>query len=134
MTIRDEYVGDRQTLAQLLRRFLARERDPRAAAGVADGDLDALYHEYTDLDVDGESARQFRRCLDEAASVFELVAPVSTFATAVESETHQGTQDRRFCNGDFLSGRLASPAFCPRSHNWARSARDNVGVSQTSVE
>jgi len=79
---RDEYVGDRQTCAQLLRLFLARERDPRAAAGVAAGDLDALYHEYTDLDVNGESARQFKHCLDEAASVFELVAPVSTFATA----------------------------------------------------
>ena len=81
--LNDEYVGDRQTCAQLLRLFLARERDPRVAAGVAAGDLDALYHEYTDLDTDGESAHQFIQCLDDASKIFELVAPVSTITAAV---------------------------------------------------
>jgi hypothetical protein len=75
--LNDEYVGDRQTCAQLLRLFLARERDPRAAPSVAAGDLDALYHEYTDFDTKGESAQRFEQCLDEATQVFELVAPVS---------------------------------------------------------
>ena len=71
-------MSDRQTCAQLLRLFLARERDPRATPSVAAGDLDALYHEYTDLDTKGESTRRFEQCLDEATRVFELVAPVST--------------------------------------------------------
>lgn len=76
----DEYVGDRQTCAQMLRLFLARERDPRAAPGVAAGDLDAMYHEHTDLDTNGQSALQFVQCLDEARQVFELVAPLSTIS------------------------------------------------------
>ncbi len=83
--LNDEYVSDRQTCAQLLRLFLARERDPRATPSVAAGDLDALYHEYTDLDTKGESTRRFEQCLDEATRVFELVAPVSTIKAGGKS-------------------------------------------------
>ncbi|MGE0452487.1 MAG: HNH endonuclease family protein [Vicinamibacteria bacterium] len=83
--LNDEYVSDRQTCAQLLRLFLARERDPRAAPSVAASDLDALYHEHTDLDTGGESARRFEQCLDESTQVFELVAPISTIKAGGKS-------------------------------------------------
>lgn len=76
--LKDEYVSDRQTCAQMLRLFLARERDPAIAAGVGANELDALYHEYTDLDVRGESASRFERCLAQSEEVFKLVAPLST--------------------------------------------------------
>jgi hypothetical protein len=107
--LKDEYVGDRQTCAQLLRLFLAREREPRAAPGVAAGDLDALYHEYTDLDPDGESARQFRRCLDEASQVFALVAPAATLST-VRKRTKVRKIDA-FATVMFFQDILRSPLF-----------------------
>ena len=76
--LKDEYVTDRQTCAQLLRLFLARERDPRATASVGAADLDALYHEHTDFDTQGESARHFERCLQSAAEVFHFIEPASS--------------------------------------------------------
>lgn len=59
--LKDPYVTDRQTCAQFLRIFLARERDPRALVGVAANDLDALYHEHTDLSTAGQSCQEFCR-------------------------------------------------------------------------
>jgi hypothetical protein len=79
--LKDPYVNDRQTCAQFLRIFLVRERDARALVGVAANDLDALYHEQTDLDTAGQSCQGFVEVLTEAAKVFALIAPVSTIAT-----------------------------------------------------
>jgi len=75
--LKDPYVTDRQTCAQFLRIFLARERDPRALVGVAANDLDALYHEYTDLNTAGQSCQEFLEVLKDSAKVFKLIAPLS---------------------------------------------------------
>jgi len=66
---KDEYVTDRQMCAQLLRVFIARERDPRCAPSVSANDLDALYHEHTDFDVNGRLAKVFEDALNRAADV-----------------------------------------------------------------
>ena len=108
--LKDPFVGDRQTCAQLLRLFLARERDPRAAPGVAAGDLDALYHEYTELDVDGESAQYFKRCLGEAAKVFRFVAPM-TFATPGRVKRTKVRKVDAFATVLFFQDVLRSPHF-----------------------
>jgi hypothetical protein len=76
----DEYVSDRQTCAQLLRLFLARERDPHATTGVGADDLDALYHENTGFDRFGDTAERFERCLEETRDIFELASPMSVLA------------------------------------------------------
>ena len=77
----DDYVGDRQTCAQLLRLFLARERDPSVAVSISAADLDGLYHEYTNFDVRGESAQRFEACLRQATDIFNLIAPLSISKT-----------------------------------------------------
>lgn len=68
---RDYHVADRQTCAQLLQIFTARERDPYAYPGVSANELDALYHEQTDFDVSGNFAISFKDVLSTAGSVFE---------------------------------------------------------------
>jgi hypothetical protein len=66
----DEYDSDRQSCAQLLCLFLARQRDPLAQQSIGASELDKLYHENTTFDVDGETARRFRRALEIASEVF----------------------------------------------------------------
>lgn len=68
---RDLYVLDRQACAQLLKVFLAREHDPNIYPSVSANELDSLYHEYTDFDTNGPTARRFRTVLDYTAEVFE---------------------------------------------------------------
>jgi hypothetical protein len=70
---KDEYVTDRQICAQLLRVFLARQRDPYAYPSVSANELDALYHEFTDFDVDGETARRFKELLALTAAVVQWI-------------------------------------------------------------
>lgn len=70
---RDYHVADRQTCAQLLRIFLARERDPYAYPSVSANDLDSLYHEYTDFEPRGELAQRFEHVLSATGEVFEKV-------------------------------------------------------------
>ena len=66
---RDEFVADRQTCAQLLRVFIARESDPVSHPSVAAEDLDALYHEHPDFVEDGVTATRFVACLGHAEQV-----------------------------------------------------------------
>lgn len=70
---RDYHVSDRQTCAQLLKIFLARERDPHAYPSVSANELDAMYHEFTDFDANGTGAQRFKQLLEWTASVFEKV-------------------------------------------------------------
>jgi hypothetical protein len=70
---RDYHVADRQTCAQLLKVFLARERDSYAFPSVSANELDALYHEHTDFDPTGIPAERFRTVLAIASDVFEKV-------------------------------------------------------------
>jgi Protein of unknown function DUF262 len=70
---RDYHVGDRQTCAQFLKIFLARERDPYAYPSISANELDAMYHEYTDFDVNGKASERFRFVLTAAADVFTKV-------------------------------------------------------------
>lgn len=66
---RDYHVADRQVCAQLLRVFIARERDPYAYPSVSANELDSLYHEFTDFDPHGETANRFVGVLNQAADV-----------------------------------------------------------------
>ncbi|MBI4323904.1 MAG: DUF262 domain-containing protein [Chloroflexi bacterium] len=68
---RDDFVGDRQLAAQLLRVFLVRERDPAHYPSVSANELDSLYHEHTDWDPNGPTAIRFLRVLGLTEKVFE---------------------------------------------------------------
>lgn len=70
---RDYRVADRQACAQLLKIFLARERDPYAFPSVAANELDSLYHEFTDFDSSGPLAERFKCVLSITGDVFEKV-------------------------------------------------------------
>jgi hypothetical protein len=67
----DDYVSDRQTCAQLLKVFLAREQNPWAFPSVAAADLDAMYHDQTDFDDKGDIAKRFKVALEYAEKVLE---------------------------------------------------------------
>jgi hypothetical protein len=69
---RDLLVPDRQLCGQLLRVFVDRDRDPHAYPSVSANDLDSLYHELTDFDTHGDTARRFEACLKQAADVFRI--------------------------------------------------------------
>jgi len=70
---RDYHVPDRQTCAQLLNIFLARERDPYAFPSVSANELDALYHEHTDFDTSGKLSERFTFLLSTTGEVFDKV-------------------------------------------------------------
>jgi len=70
---RDKYVTDRQLAAQLLKIFLAHERDSAVFASVSANELDNLYHAETDWEATGPSANKFRFILDLTARVFEAL-------------------------------------------------------------
>lgn len=70
----DPWVAHRQTCAQLLSVFLARERDPYARPRVLPDDLDELYHETTVFDATGDVANRFRDALRMSERVFEFAA------------------------------------------------------------
>lgn len=69
---KDEFSADRQFCAQLLCLFLARETDPSREQGTGADELDALYHDYTNLDPRGPSAERFRETLALAEEVLAL--------------------------------------------------------------
>jgi hypothetical protein len=71
---KDPWVAHRQTCAQLLAVFLARERDPYASARIVADDLDELYHEVSEFDCAGPVAKRFRDALETAHRVFQLAA------------------------------------------------------------
>lgn len=68
---RDPYVTDRQTCAQLLCVFIARERDPNNYPSISADALDALYHENTQWAHDGPTAKRFEDALGYAEVVFD---------------------------------------------------------------
>lgn len=70
----DPWVGHRQTCAQLLSVFLARERDPYGLPRISAEDLDELYHETSVFDAGGPVARRFRESLRAAEQVFTIAA------------------------------------------------------------
>jgi hypothetical protein len=74
---RDRFVGDRQTCAQLLWLFLAREFDPRAFPSVSANQLDALYHEYTEFDETGDTGGRFGKALQFARAVVARASDLS---------------------------------------------------------
>ncbi len=71
--LKDNYVVDRQTCAQLLKIFTARAADPYAFPAVSANHLDTMYHEYTDFDPRGKLAEHFRELVEGATRVFERV-------------------------------------------------------------
>ncbi len=67
----DQWVSHRQTCAQLLSFFLARERDAYARPKLSADDLDDLYHETVAFIGNSEVANRFRQALDATLQVFE---------------------------------------------------------------
>ena len=64
---------DRQLAAQLLKIFLAHERDPAVYASVSANELDNLYHAETDWEPTGPTAAKFRAVLSLTGQVFEAL-------------------------------------------------------------
>lgn len=85
----DEYVADRQTCAQLLRIFLARESDPGSFPSVSASDLDALYHDKTTFDDHGLTAERFVESLNTAEKIIKK-------ALEVRRANNNGGQKRKF--------------------------------------
>ena len=76
---KDRYVADRQTCAQLLRIVLSRSMNPYAFPSVNASNLDALYHEYTEFDQNGETAQHFESFLSKATKVVTTVKDITHF-------------------------------------------------------
>jgi len=55
--------------AQLLCLFLARERDPATEQSIGANELDKTYHDNTDFQADGDSARRFEELMRQTAEV-----------------------------------------------------------------
>lgn len=74
---RDPFVKHRTTCAQVIHILLTRITDPARVPSVGAAQLDALYHEQTNLDIRGESVQLIRdvlaRC-DEVCSEFDVKA------------------------------------------------------------
>jgi hypothetical protein len=69
---KDPYVTDRQVCAQILKVYLARERDAYAYPSVSANELDALYHEFTDFDPQGARAKRFKELLVRTGVVVDV--------------------------------------------------------------
>jgi hypothetical protein len=72
--LKDRYVENRQTCAQLLRLFEARQGVKADFVNVSAGDLDALYHANTDFPRSSEKAKQFEIILGDCECAFDLAA------------------------------------------------------------
>lgn len=126
--LRDTYVFDRQMCAQLLKVFLARAADGYSYPSVSANALDALYHEYTDLEPDGDAAERFRQNLDACAQVFESVKRKDPNkkkfrrieVTAVMMYLQDAARDPQFKFGRETSAAIAE--------NIARHGRDGAPV------
>lgn len=70
----DNFTTNRQVCTQLFTLFQARTRDPLATQGITADDLDRTYHANTELDPDGGTAKQFRKCLELTTAVFSLAS------------------------------------------------------------
>lgn len=67
----DEYVDHRMTCGQLLLTFITRSRDPQTFRKISSREVDGLYHEFSDFDATGETARRFIEVLDVVDEVLE---------------------------------------------------------------
>ncbi len=65
----DPYAVHREICAQLLWLFLNHERDPNTFVSLSADQLDMLYHEHTELDVESKTIRRFRETLECARKV-----------------------------------------------------------------
>jgi Protein of unknown function DUF262 len=65
----DEYVDDRQTCAQLLALFFAREKSSDGMPSLNARALDDMYHQHTSFDPDGQEALALRTALDHCESI-----------------------------------------------------------------
>lgn len=72
--LKDRFVGDRQTCAQLLRIFLARSNVSPSYVSVNAPDLDSLYHGNTDWDKESQAAQDFLTIMKDCERVFEIAA------------------------------------------------------------
>ncbi len=70
--LKDRFVGDRQTCAQLLRLFLARSAINPSYVSVNAPDLDSLYHGNTEWDRESPEAAQFITAINDCEKVFEI--------------------------------------------------------------
>lgn len=75
---RDPYVKHRQTCAQLLRIMLARMTEPSEFPSISAGDLDGLYHEYTDIDLDGSAIRRVLQVFDAVEEIGRQIGRMYT--------------------------------------------------------
>jgi hypothetical protein len=69
---RDPYMADRQFCVQLLSLFLSRQSDPFSAPSIGANELDKLYHENTEFDPAGESAKRFESALKHTTKVCNM--------------------------------------------------------------
>jgi hypothetical protein len=65
----DEYVTDRQTCAQLLTLYFARERMADSMPSLATRSLDDMYHQNTSFDPSGDKANRFRELLNQCERI-----------------------------------------------------------------
>jgi len=71
---RDPYVKHRQTCAQLLRILFARMVDPRHFPSVEAGDVDAFYHQHTDITRDSPAIQEVEFVLENVQKVTDALA------------------------------------------------------------
>jgi len=69
--VKDYFRADRQTCAQALTIFLARESDPYIEQSIGPGELDALYHERMDFHANGGPASRFEDCISTTEDILE---------------------------------------------------------------
>lgn len=84
----DPWVAHRQTCAQLLSVFLARERDPYARPRVSADDLDELYHETSEFDSTGDLANRFREALILSEQVLKIDASTTSGGRYKRQKVH----------------------------------------------
>lgn len=75
---RDQFVQHRQTCAQLMRILLARMVDPLHFPSVEAADVDAFYHENTDIPRDSESLKEVDRIFRSTQRVTDYLATRTT--------------------------------------------------------
>jgi hypothetical protein len=92
----DPFGPNRQFVAQLLLLYLTRESDSLNFPGLGASELDELYHERTDFDENGETARRFRELLEKTCAV-------CGFGKSAKSETGKKRNKTKFSKMQIFS-------------------------------
>jgi hypothetical protein len=100
----DPYVKQRTTCAQLCALLLARQGNPWAFPSLKASDIDALYHEYTQVDASGTVFHSLELILDEVDDIIRRIATKSSGRRKVSKAS-------LFALAMFLQDRLRSPLF-----------------------